>query len=139
MDKVFGKKPIKMKSLADLVREKQVDKAPVYKDPFVFIANNLTFLIKTKYPIIWDTSSIKQIDDDTMFVPIDINKTFPTPGFIDATKIAAQVMADKDIQGEIAEYLKDTKWSNILCGAAKATDGKGVKNRLGFFFIVKEK
>ena len=50
------------------------------KDPNVFIANRLTFLIQTKLPIIFDTSIIEtgiNAKVNYMSIAVDVNKTFP--------------------------------------------------------------
>lgn len=85
------------------------------KNPFVFIANRLTFLIKAGYPIIFDTSKIKATEG-SMYVPIDEKKTFPRIENIDELGlITSQVNSDKTIQDEIAKFLDGTEYTNIYC------------------------
>ena len=103
------------------------------KNPFVFIANRLTFLIKTRHPIIWDTSSVDTINDRFIFVAFDKERN-PMLNMKMASEIAASVNYDREIQGEIDNYLEDTKWKQIYC-APHTMDING-ENRMGFVFAV---
>lgn len=109
------------------------DEMPL-KDAFVFIANRLTFLVKTRYPIIWDTSTMETIGDDIAFIALDEEKN-PQIDLKNATEIAMAVNDDEMIQNEIEDYFKDTKWKSIYC-APFNMDVKG-KCRLGFVFYVR--
>ena len=87
------------------------------KNPFVFIANRLTFLIKTKLPIIFDTSIIEtgiNAKVNYMSIAVDVNKTFPK---IETENDLAFIMREfngsEEIQGEINEFLKDTEYDGI--------------------------
>ena len=90
---------------------------PEVKNPFVFIANRLTFLIKTKLPIIFDTSIIEtgiNAKVNYMSIAVDVNKTFPK---IETENDLAFIMREfngsTEIQGEINEFLKDTEYDGI--------------------------
>ena len=119
LEDIFG--PIvSNKAFKDALRnaEKEDNPPPLQpkKDPFVFIANNLTFLIKTGYPVLFDTSSIKSDKANILTIAIDVDKTFPKlEGIEDLGFITSQVNSDKTIQDEIKEYLSDTEFTNIYC------------------------
>ena len=104
------------------------------KDAFVFMANRLTFLIKTRYPIIWDTSTVETIGNDIAFIALD-EENNPQIDLKNATEIAMAINKDEVIQNEIEDYFKDTKWQSIYC-APFNMDVKG-KRRLGFVFYVR--
>ena len=106
------------------------------KNPFVFIANRLTFLIKTSQPIIWDTSTIATPSKDCIFVAFDKDKN-PQIDMRSAAKIAHKVNIDMDIQDEIGEYLEGTDWETIYC-MPHIMNLKG-EDRLGFVFAVTSK
>ena len=106
------------------------------KNPFVFIANRLTFLIKTSQPIIWDTSTIATPSKDCIFVAFDKEKN-PQIDMRVAAKIAHKVNIDMDIQDEIDEYLDGTEWETIYC-MPHIMNLKG-EDRLGFVFAVTSK
>jgi len=106
------------------------------KNPFVFIANRLTFLIKTSQPIIWDTSTIATPSKDCIFVAFDKEKN-PQIDMRVAAKIAHKVNIDMDIQDEIGEYLDGTEWETIYC-MPHIMNLKG-EDRLGFVFAVTSK
>lgn len=87
------------------------------KDPYVFIANRLTFLIQTKLPIIFDTSIIEtglHAKVNYMSIAVNVDKTFPK---IETENDLAFIMREfngsKEIQGEINEFLKDTEYDGI--------------------------
>lgn len=87
------------------------------KDPFVFIANRLTFLIQTKLPIIFDTSTIEtgiHAKVNYMSIAVNVDKTFPK---IETENDLAFIMREfngsEEIQGEINEFLKDTEYDGI--------------------------
>ena len=113
-------------------------KKPINEDPskdaFVFMANRLTFLIKTRYPIIWDTSTVETIGNDIAFIALD-EENNPQIDLKSATEIAMAINKDEVIQNEIEDYFKDTKWQSIYC-APFSMDVKG-KRRLGFVFYVR--
>ena len=103
------------------------------KNPFVFIANRLTFLIKTRQPIIWDTSTIATPSEDCLFVAFDKRKN-PNLDMRKAAEIAHKVNIDLDINDEIDEYLEGTEWKTIYC-MPHIMNIKG-EDRLGFVFAV---
>ena len=89
----------------------EVDKS----NPFVFIANRLTFLAQTIQPIIFDTSLI-ETGENYIKVGINEDKTFPKiKDYDDLGRIACQINCDQTIRDEIAEFLKGSEYSNIFC------------------------
>lgn len=112
------------------------EEVPEVKNPFVFIANRLTFLIKTSQPIIWDTSTIATPSKDCIFVAFDKRKN-PNLDMRLAAKIAHKVNIDMDIQQEIDEYFEGTEWETIYC-MPHVMNLKG-EDRLGFVFAVTSK
>lgn len=97
--------------------EEEDEEVQEVKNPFVFIANRLTFLIKTKLPIIFDTSIIEtgiNAKVNYMSIAVDVNKTFPK---IETENDLAFIMREfngsEEIQGEINEFLKDTEYDGI--------------------------
>ena len=97
--------------------DEEEEEVPEVKNPFVFIANRLTFLIKTKLPIIFDTSIIEtgiHAKVNYMSIAVDVNKTFPK---IETENDLAFIMREfngsKEIQDEINEFLKDTEYDGI--------------------------
>ena len=129
LEDIFG--PIvSNKAFKDALREKPT--LPK-KDPFVFIANNLTFLIKTSQPIIFDTSMIKCPSENTMFIAFDKERN-PMLDMKRASQVAAEVNNDMDIQAKITEYLSGTEWDGIFCAPHEMElDGE---SRLGFVFYL---
>lgn len=127
-------KPKPTKTILDILGYKRPEKE--LKNPFVFIANNLTFAIKTKYPIIWDTSTIIT-DDRSMFVAIDEKKTFPKVDKTEVGKMSCEINRDKDIQNEIDKYLDGTEFTNIY--AFPAEEIVYGERRLGIVFYVYKK
>ena len=88
---------------------------PPMKDPFVFIANRLTFLAQTIQPIIFDTSSI-ETGENYIKIAIDEDKTFPRiRTFDELGLITCQVNCCREIRDEIVEFLNGTEYSNIFC------------------------
>ena len=88
---------------------------PAPKNPFVFIANRLTFLAQTIQPIIFDTSLI-ETGENFITVGINEDKTFPKiKSFDDLGRIACQINCNQTIRDEIAEFLKGSEYSNIFC------------------------
>jgi hypothetical protein len=101
----------------DELDDEEEDRDENVKNPFVFIANRLTFLIKTKLPIIFDTSIIEtgiNAKVNYMSIAVDVNKTFPK---IETENDLAFIMREfngsEEIQGEINEFLKDTEYDGI--------------------------
>jgi hypothetical protein len=87
------------------------------KDPYVFIANRLTFLIQTIQPIIFDTSIIEtgiHAKVNYMSIAVNTDKTYPK---IETENDLAFIMREfngsKEIQDEINEFLKDTEYDGI--------------------------
>ena len=94
------------------------------KNPFVFIANRLTFLIKTKQPIIFNTSMIES-HDNYMDIAIDEKKTFPKLHNVnDVGIITNELNHDEEFLLEIKEYLDDTEWKSIFCFPIVMNNGK---------------
>ena len=87
------------------------------KDPYVFIANRLTFLIQTKLPIIFDTSTIEtgiHAKVNYMSIAVNVDKTFPKiETENDLVFIMREFNGSEEIQGEINEFLKDTEYDGI--------------------------
>ena len=93
---------------------KPVEEKPP-KNPFVFIANRLTFLIQSKHPLVFDTSNIKT-DEKSMTIAVNEGKTIPKLEHIDELGfITSEVNRDADIRREIEEYLDGTEYGNIYC------------------------
>lgn len=105
-------------------REKAKDEPkPLKNDPYVFIANRLTFLIQSKHPLVFDTSNIKT-DEKSMTVAVNEGKTIPKLGHIDELGfITSEVNRDEEIQSEIREYLDGTEHGNIFCFPTVTRDG----------------
>lgn len=94
------------------------------KNPFVFIANRLTFIIKTKQPIIFNTSMIESTDN-YMDIAIDEKKTFPKLHNVnDVGIITNELNHDEEFLSEIKEYLDGTEWKSIFCFPIVMNHGK---------------
>ena len=94
------------------------------KNPFVFIANRLTFIIKTKQPIIFNTSMIESTDN-YMDIAIDEKKTFPKLHNVnDVGIITNELNHDEELLSEIKEYLDGTEWKSIFCFPIIMNHGK---------------
>ena len=94
------------------------------KNPFVFIANRLTFIIKTKQPIIFNTSMIESTDN-YMDIAIDEKKTFPKLHNVnDVGIITNELNHDEELLSEIKEYLDGTEWKSIFCFPIVMNHGK---------------
>ena len=118
---------------AEILDDEEDERDENVKNPFVFIANRLTFLIKTTQPIIWDTSTMATPSEDCIFIAFNQQKN-PQLDMRQAAKIAHAVNMDKDIQDEIEEYLEGTDWESIFC-APHIMNLNG-EDRLGFVFAV---
>ena len=110
--------PIPLPEDDEVEDDEEDDNPPVQKkDPFVFIANRLTFLIKTKLPIIFDTSIIEtgiNAKVNYMSIAVDVNKTYPkVETENDLAFIMREFNGSKEIQDEINEFLKDTEYDGI--------------------------
>ena len=119
----------------DEINDDEIEEEPPSKNPFVFMANRLTFLIKTSQPIIWDTSAITTPTPDSMFVAFADDDN-PQLDFKKAAKIAYAVNNDSNIQKEIAEYLDGSDFRKIVC--IPNTQVLGGVERLGFLFMLME-
>lgn len=98
-------------------REKAKDEPkPLKNDPSVFIANRLTFLIQTMFPIVFDTSCIGT-GKDFMTIALNEDKTFPKINTIDELGyITAQVNNSPAVWDEIDKFLdEDDVYTNIYC------------------------
>ena len=104
-------------------------------NPFVFIANRLTFIIATKHPIIWDTSSISiSADNAKMFVAIDEDKTFPKPNLKSIAKMTMNINNDAEIKSEIANEFFGSVVNGISCFPdEQIVNGK---KRIGISFYI---
>lgn len=102
------------------------DEVPVEKkNPFVYIANRLTFLIQTKFPLVFDTSIIKT-DEKSMTIAVNEGKTIPKLNHIDELGfITSEVNRDEDIQKELEEYLDDTEYGKVYCFPSFTEDEGG--------------
>lgn len=115
--------------------EIEENKPTTKEHPFVFICNRLTFLIKTRYPIIWDTSIVVESDEDCVFVALDKSKN-PMIDMKEAAKLSTYINSNPEIQKEVKEFLEDTKWSGIVCSPYRmAYNGE---SRFGFMFTLIE-
>ena len=95
------------------------------KDPSVFIANRLTFLIQTLQPIVFDTSNI-EATPNTMTIAVNEGKTFPKIETIDELGyITSQINASPIVIQEIEDYLKGTGYTNIYCFPTTMEDKDG--------------
>ena len=105
---------------------KHIGREPVpKKDPSVFIANSLTFLIQTLQPIVFDTSNI-EATPNTMTIAVNEGKTFPKIETIDELGyITSQINASPTVIQEIEDYLKGTGYTNIFCFPTTMEDRDG--------------
>ena len=106
---------------------KQIEEKPAApaKDPSVFIANRLTFLIQTLQPIVFDTSNI-EATPNTMTIAVNEGKTFPKIETIDELGyITSQINASPIVIQEIEDYLKGTGYTNIYCFPTTMEDKDG--------------
>lgn len=85
------------------------------KNPFVFIANRLTFLAQTVQPIIFDTSLI-ETGSDYIKIAVNEDKTFPKiRNFDELGFIACKLNCCQSIRDEIGEFIKGTEYTDIFC------------------------
>lgn len=85
------------------------------KNPFVFIANRLTFLAQTVQPIIFDTSLI-ETGSDYITIAINEDKTFPKiRSFDELGLITCKLNCCQTIRDEIGEFIKGTEYTDIFC------------------------
>lgn len=105
---------------------KQIEETPApKKDPSVFIANRLTFLIQTLQPIVFDTSNI-EATPNTMTIAVNEGKTFPKIDTIDELGfITSKINASPTVIQEIEDYLKGTGYTNIYCFPTTMEDKDG--------------
>lgn len=106
---------------------KHIEEKPAVpeKDPSVFIANRLTFLIQTLQPIVFDTSNI-EATPNTMTIAVNERKTFPKIETIDELGyITTQINASSIVVQEIEDYLKGTGYTNIYCFPTTMEDKDG--------------
>ena len=87
------------------------------KDPYVFIANRLTFLIKTKLPIIFDTSIIETgttAKVNYMSIAVNTDKTYPKVETVnDIAWVMRECNGSSEIRNEIHEFLEGTEYRDI--------------------------
>lgn len=85
------------------------------KNPFVFIANRLTFLAQTVQPIIFDTSLI-ETGSDYIKIAVNEDKTFPKiRSFDELGLITCKLNCCQTIRDEIGEFIKGTEYTDIFC------------------------
>ena len=85
------------------------------KNPFVFIANRLTFLAQTVQPIIFDTSLI-ETGSDYITIAVNEDKTFPKiRSFDELGFITCKLNCCQTIRDEIGEFIKGTEYTDIFC------------------------
>lgn len=85
------------------------------KNPFVFIANRLTFLAQTVQPIIFDTSLI-ETGSDYIKIALNEDKTFPKiRNFDELGLITCKLNCCQTIRDEIGEFIKGTEYADIFC------------------------
>ena len=95
------------------------------KDPFVFIANRLTFLIQTLQPIVFDTSSI-DTKDNSITVALDVKKTFPRiSSYDDLGYITCRINSSPTILNEIDNFIEDTNIKSIYCFPVRVVNRHG--------------
>ena len=95
------------------------------KDPFVFIANRLTFLIQTLQPIVFDTSAIKT-RGNSITVAIDVKKTFPRiESYDDLGYITCRINNSQTIMKEIDNFIEDTDIKSIYCFPVRVVNRDG--------------
>ena len=96
--------------------DEDVDEVEIeVKNPFVFIANRLTFLAQTVQPIIFDTSLI-ETGSDYITIAINEDKTFPKiRSFDELGLITCKLNCCQTIRDEIGEFIKGTEYTDIFC------------------------
>ena len=118
LEDIFG--PIvSNKAFKDALRENSM---PPKKDPFVFIANRMSFLIQTMFPIVFDTSMI-DTEVNSMTIAVNEDKTYPKLRTTDDLGfITSEINRTNSIQKEIGEFLGGTEFSNIYCFPSTIVD-----------------
>ena len=110
--------------------------APAKKDPFVFIANRLTFLVQTLHPIVFDTS-LMDIEANSLTIAVNEDKTYPKLGTIDDLGfITSEINRTNAIQKEIGEYLVGTDNINIYCFPSTILDKRHDEVRMAVKFVI---
>lgn len=95
------------------------------KDPFVFIANRITFLAQTLQPIVFDTSSI-ETKDNSITIALDVKKTFPRiSSYDDLGYITCRINDSSTIRNEIEEFIEDTDIKSIYCFPVRVVNRDG--------------
>lgn len=99
------------------VIEDEVDDEEPVKDPYVFIANRLTFLIQTLQPIIFDTSIIEtgiHAKVNYMSIAVNTDKTYPKVETVnDIAWVMRECNGSREIRNEINEFLEGTEYGDI--------------------------
>lgn len=122
---IIDKKLAERENVANKHIEEDEDEPVPAKDPSVFIANRLTFLIQTIQPIVFDTSNI-EVAPNAMTIAVNEGKTFPKIETIDELGyITSKVNASPTVVQEIEDYLKDTGYTNIYCFPTTMEDKDG--------------
>lgn len=116
LEQLLGKIIDKKLAERGVDRKDEEDEEPVTKyNPNVFIANRLTFLIQTKLPIVFDTSTI-ETDTNTMTIALNEDKTIPRISDYDEVGfITSEINRDVEIQKEISEFLDGSDFDTIYC------------------------
>ena len=132
LEKIFG--PIvSNKAFKDALRE---NPTPPKKDPFVFIANRMSFLIQTMFPVVFDTSTI-DTEVNSMTIAVNEDKTYPKLGTIDDLGfITSEINRTDAIQKEIGEYLGGTEFSNIYCFPSTIIDKRHNELLMAVKFVI---
>ena len=95
--------------------DEEDEEVPEVKNPFVFIANRLTFLAQTVQPIIFDTSLI-ETGSDYIKIALNEDKTFPKiRNFDELGLITCKLNCCQTIRDEIGEFIKGTEYTDIFC------------------------
>ena len=95
--------------------DEEEEEVPEVKNPFVFIANRLTFLAQTVQPIIFDTSLI-ETGSDYIKIALNEDKTFPKiRNFDELGLITCKLNCCQTIRDEIGEFIKGTEYTDIFC------------------------
>lgn len=132
LEDIFG--PIvSNKAFKDALRK---NPTPPKKDPFVFIANHMSFLIQTMFPIVFDTSTI-DTETNSMTIAVNEDKTYPKLCTTDDLGfITSEINRTNAIQKEIGEYLGGTEFSNIYCFPSTIIDKRHNELLMAVKFVI---
>ena len=132
LEDIFG--PIvSNKAFKDALRE---NPPPPKKDPFVFIANRMTFLVQTLFPLVFDTSLMDN-GSNSLTIAVNEDKTYPKLRTIDDLGfITSEINRSSTIQKEIGEYLDGTGFSNIYCFPSTIVDKRHTEVLMAVKFVL---